>query len=77
MANGELFACGSATMKGHPMKYIDKLRTLFLSRRFQIAAIGVAVVVFQDLLRMSEDQATVVAGLMMSWIVGDSINKTE
>jgi len=59
------------------MKYFEKLKAMLASRRFQAAVIAVTVVVFQDILGMDEQQATTIAALVMSWIVGDSITKTQ
>lgn len=55
----------------------DKIQALLKSRRFIAAVSGVLVVVFQDVLSLTEEQAVTIVGVIASWIVGDSLNKTE
>ena len=59
------------------MSFLQKLAALPVSRRFWAAVMGVVVVYFQDALGMSEVEATTVAGLLASWILGDSISQTQ
>ena len=56
---------------------LDKVTALFKSRRFYAAVSGVVIIIFQDLLGMTPDQAVTVTGLFIAWIVGDSLKKTE
>lgn len=56
---------------------LNKIKALFQSRRFYAAVGGVLQVVFQDVLGMTPEQSLVVAGLLATWIVGDSMKKTE
>lgn len=57
----------------------DKLKALVQSRRFWIAVAGVVAVTTQSLgiTQLTQDQIEYVVILAASWIVGDSIRKTE
>lgn len=57
----------------------DKLRALVQSRRFWVAVAGVVAVTTQSLgiTQLTQDQVEYVVILAASWIVGDSIRKTE
>jgi len=56
----------------------NKVQALFTSRRFWIAVGGVAFVAFDGLgLSLTEEQTTNLIIVLGSWIVGDSIRKTE
>lgn len=57
----------------------DKLRALVQSRRFWVAVAGVVAVTTQSLgiTQLTQDQIEYVVILAASWIVGDSIRKTE
>jgi formaldehyde-activating enzyme involved in methanogenesis len=57
----------------------EKLKALVQSRRFWVAIAGVATVVTQSLgiTQLTQDQVEYVVLLAASWIVGDSIRKTE
>ncbi len=55
---------------------MNKILSLFESRRFWAAVAGVAVVILSDTLGMSQEQATKIVALLGAWIVGDSLNKT-
>ncbi len=57
----------------------DKLKALVQSRRFWIAVAGVVTVTTQSLgvTTLSPDQIEYIVVLAASWIVGDSIRKTE
>ena len=57
----------------------EKLKALVQSRRFWVAIAGVATVVTQSLgvTQLTQDQIEYVVILAASWIVGDSIRKTE
>jgi hypothetical protein len=61
-----------ATMQG-------KLDSLIRSRRFWIAAAGVAVVVLKETMAipLTEEQITQVVLLVGSWIVGESLRSSE
>ena len=56
----------------------DKFLTMLKSRRFLIAAAGVAVVVGQDMfgITLDTEQVVAVAGIVMAWILGDTFRKT-
>ena len=56
---------------------VDKVQSLFKSRRFWVAVAGVVVVVTDGLgFPLSSDGVQNVVLLLASWIVGDSLNKT-
>lgn len=55
---------------------MGKTLGIFQSRRFWAAVGGVLAVVFQDAVGMTPEQAQTVVGIIMAWIVGDSLNKT-
>lgn len=57
----------------------DKLKALVQSRRFWVAVAGIITVMGNDLglFNLTQDQVTNVVLLCASWVVGDSIRKTE
>ena len=57
----------------------DKLKALTQSRRFWVAIAGIITVMGNDLglFNLTQDQVTNVVLLCASWVVGDSIRKTE
>ena len=57
----------------------EKLKALVQSRRFWVAVAGVVAVTTQSLgvTQLTQDQIEYVVILAASWIVGDSIRKTE
>jgi hypothetical protein len=55
---------------------VDKIRSLTNSRRFWTAVGGVLIVLCNEQLGLSEEDATKVIGIMVAWILGDSLNKT-
>jgi len=57
----------------------EKLKALVQSRRFWVAVAGVLAVTTQSLgiTQLTPDQIEYVVILAASWIVGDSIRKTE
>ena len=55
---------------------MDKFFALFSSRRFWATVASVLSVVFQDVLGLTPEQALVLVGVLQSWVVGDSLNKT-
>ena len=58
------------------MSFSEKVKALFGSRRFWAAVGAVLEVVFHDLAGLTAEQSMVVAGILASWVVGDSIQKT-
>jgi phosphate/sulfate permease len=58
------------------MTYIEKLKALIHSRRFQATIASVLTVVFQDILGLDLQSSLIVVGAIQSWVVGDSISKT-
>ncbi len=59
------------------MNFFDKLLALPRSRRFLVALGGAVAVFLQDTLGLDEQQTQVLVGIAISWILGDSINKTQ
>jgi hypothetical protein len=57
----------------------DKLKALVQSRRFWVAVAGIITVMGNDLglFNLTQDHVTNVVLLCASWVVGDSIRKTE
>ena len=57
----------------------EKFDSLVRSRRFWVAAAGVAVVVLKEAIGvpLSEDQITQLVLLGASWIVGESLRSSE
>ena len=57
----------------------EKLKALVQSRRFWVAVAGVVAVTTQSLgvTQLTQDKIEYVVILAASWIVGDSIRKTE
>lgn len=63
--------------KGHKeSETVDKIMSIFESRRFWAAVAGVMVVVLHDTLGLDETSAQAIAALVVSWIVGDSLRRT-
>ena len=58
---------------------LKKIKALFRSRRFYAAVATIIGVISQDVLGIHLDQVTILAivSVVMSWIVGDSLKKTE
>lgn len=56
----------------------DKVKSLVTSRRFWVAAVGLAAVVSSDVfgVTLDTDQLVAVAGIVMAWIVGDTFRET-
>jgi hypothetical protein len=67
----------ASSILGAGMK--EKLDSLVKSRRFWVAAAGVAVVVLKEAIGvpLSEDQITQLILLGASWIVGESLRSSE
>ena len=55
----------------------NKFLGVVVSRRFWAAVMGVILILFTDVFGMTEEQAQTIVALIMSWIVGDSLNKTD
>ena len=58
------------------MRYSAKVRALWISRRFQSAVIGIAVLCLRESFGLDEQTAQHIAMIIVAWIVGDSITKT-
>ena len=58
---------------------MEKVKSLLTSRRFWVAAIGLATVVSSELfgVTLDHDQLLSVTGIVIAWIVGDTIRETK
>lgn len=56
---------------------IMKIQALLGSRRFWAAALGVVAVLLEDAVGLSKEQVAMIVALLGSWIVGDSLQKTQ
>lgn len=56
---------------------MDKLISLVKSRRFWAAVGGAVVIALQDVIGIDEQTANGLVALVIAWIVGDSLTKTE
>ena len=54
-----------------------KLLSLVKSRRFLAACASVVVICLHDLTGLSSDQGAAICGVVIAWIIGDSIKNTE
>jgi len=57
--------------------FVDKLLGVLISRRFWAAVMGVLLILFTDVFNLTEEQAQTIIALIMSWIIGDSVSKTD
>lgn len=56
---------------------MSKLTALFQSRRFWGAIVAAMLNVIGPTIGLSEDQTLSITALVVAWIVGDSLTKTE
>lgn len=56
-----------------------KIKSLLTSRRFWVSAIGVATVVSSELfgIQLDDQQILSVAGIVVAWVVGDTLRETK
>jgi len=59
------------------MNSTDKLTSLVKSRRFWISVAGVAAVVLNETFGISDQEVFEVAGIVIAWVIGDSLRKTQ
>lgn len=60
------------------MTFREKIEALFISRRFWAAVAGMVVVVAEEMgLGISPDTVYQIAAILIAWILGDSLHKTE
>ena len=55
----------------------DKLVALVRSRRFWTAVGGILLLLLQDVIGIEQATAQGIVAMLVAWIVGDSLNKTE
>jgi hypothetical protein len=56
---------------------MDKLQALVFSRRFWAAVSSVVVIVAHENFGIPEETAQAIVAIALTWIVGDSLNKTR
>lgn len=56
---------------------MEKIISLFQSRRFWAAVAAMLVALLQELFGIDEQTANQIVVILLAWIVGDSINKTQ
>lgn len=58
---------------------MDKLKSLLTSRRFWVAVFGVVAIVSSKLfgVELDTEQLVSIVMVILGWILGDSIRKTE
>tara|TARA_R110002020_G_scaffold46539_17_gene132392 strand:- start:4692 stop:4871 length:180 start_codon:yes stop_codon:yes gene_type:complete len=57
----------------------NKVKSLVTSRRFWVAAAGLAAVVTSEVFgfNLNTEQVVAVAGIVVAWIVGDTLRETK
>ena len=57
----------------------NKVKSLLTSRRFWVAAAGLAAVVSADVfgIELDTEQVVAVATIVVAWIVGDTVRETK
>jgi hypothetical protein len=58
---------------------MNKVKSLLTSRRFWVAAIGLATVVSSELfgVQLDHEQLLAVTSIVVAWVVGDTIRETK
>ena len=56
---------------------LEKYTAALKSRRLQAVIAGILVVLLQDGLGLSEQTTLEIVALIVAWVVGDSITKTQ
>jgi hypothetical protein len=58
---------------------MTKVKSLLVSRRFWVAAIGLATVVSSELfgVELNHDQLLSVTSIVVAWVIGDTIRETK
>jgi hypothetical protein len=70
--------CDSQMQETKVLKtFLDKLPSLLISRRFLIVVVGILVNYLRDQVGLTEDQAQAITALLVSWVIGDSLNTTK
>ena len=59
------------------MSFTEKIKAAFNSRRFLLALAGVLAVLLNEQIGLSQEVSTQLAAIIIAWIVGDSLRKTE
>jgi hypothetical protein len=58
---------------------MTKVKSLLVSRRFWVAAIGLATVVSSELfgVELNHEQLLSVTSIVVAWVIGDTIRETK
>lgn len=58
---------------------MDKLNSILKSRRFWVAALGIAVPLLNEKLglNLTEEQQAHISAMIIAWIVGETIRSSE
>jgi uncharacterized membrane protein len=58
---------------------MEKWKSLLLSRRFWISAVGVASIVASETfgIKLDQEQLVGVVTIVISWVIGDTIRETK
>jgi len=56
---------------------MDKIKALLRSRRFWMAVLGTVAVVADEAFNLDPSQVMTIGGIIVAWIVGDALRKTE
>lgn len=58
---------------------MTKVKSLLVSRRFWVSAVGLASVVASDLLnvQLNQDQIIGVVTIVVAWVIGDTVRETK
>jgi len=54
-----------------------KLKSLIRSRRFWMAVLAAVAVAAQEGLGLDENQVLTIGGIVVAWILGDTLRRTE
>jgi hypothetical protein len=54
-----------------------KIEALLRSRRFWLAVLGTVAVVADEAFDLDHTQVMTIGGIIVAWIVGDALRKTE
>ena len=56
---------------------MDKVKALLKSRRFWMAVLATVAVVASEAFGLDQSQVMTIGGIVVAWIVGDTLRKTE
>jgi len=58
---------------------MSKVKSLLVSRRFWVSAVGLVSVIASDLLdvQLNQDQIIGVVTIVVAWVIGDTVRETK